>query len=383
MERADEAARKSACRGVRGAKPLGLIVLIVLVVAGTRTIAQTPSVRLDGGVFRVTGWTPLALPPPGGWAAVFTVRTGGDAAPALLGTYAIDRGELVFRPRFPISPAVRYRVVFHPPGRAAIETTIAAPERNGTPVARVEQVYPSADVLPANTLRLYVYFSAPMSRGEAAAHLRVLDATGAPLEGIFLPGQELWDPGNRRLTLTFDPGRIKRGLVSNARMGAPIAEGARYTLVIDREWPDARGVPLVAEFRKPFRGGPALRTPPDPRAWRIAPPPAGSTQPLTVTFSQPMNYVLLQRMIRVESGAGAVAGSIAIDGHETEWRFTAAAPWREGSYRLVVDGGLEDVAGNRPGLPFDVESAEPPAAAAAPRPVVVPFRIVPGPRRQD
>ena len=278
---------------------------------------------------------------------------------------------------------MRYRVVFRPPGGAAIETTIAAPERNGTPVARVEQVYPSGDVLPANTLRLYVYFSAPMSRGEAAAHLRVLDAAGAPLEGIFLPGQELWDPGNQRLTLTFDPGRIKRGLVSNARMGAPIADGERYTLVIDREWPDARGVALVAEFRKPFRGGPALRTPPDPRAWRLVPPSAGSTQPLTVTFSQPMNFALLQRMIRIETSMGTVAGSIAIDRHETAWRFTLGGSVAEGSYRLVVDGGIEDVAGNRPGLPFDVESVEPPTAAAAPRPIAVPFRIVPGQGRQE
>jgi hypothetical protein len=355
---------------------------LVLVVTGTRAIAQTPSVRLDGGVFRVSGWTPPSLPPPGGWASVLTVRIGGDAAPALLGAYVVDRGELVFRPRFPLSPGVRYRVVFHPPGGAATETTIAGPEPNAAPAARVEQVYPSGDVLPANTLRLYVYFSAPMSRGEAAAHLRVLDAAGAAVEGIFLPGQELWDPGNRRLTLTFDPGRIKRGLASNSRMGTPIAEGARYTLVIDREWRDARGVPIATEFRRPFRGGAALRTPPDPRAWQIAPPAAGSTQPLTVTLQQPMNYVLLQRMIRVATDAGTVAGSIAVDRHETVWRFTPDGPWQAGSYRLVVDGGIEDVAGNRPGLPFDVESVEPPAAAAAPRPIVVLFRIVAGQGRQ-
>ncbi|HEX4568462.1 MAG TPA: hypothetical protein VH138_17645, partial [Vicinamibacterales bacterium] len=155
---------------------------------------------------------------------------------------------------------------------------------------------------------------------------------------------------------------IKRGLVSNARMGTPIAEGARHTLVIDREWPDARGVPMIAKFRRSFRGGPALRTPPDPRAWQIAPPPAGSSQPLTMTFPQPMNYALLQRMIRVTTEGGDVAGSVAVDRHETVWRFTPGVPWRAGSYRLVVDGGIEDVAGNRPGLPFDVESAEPPAA---------------------
>ena len=30
--------------------------------------------------------------------------------------------------------------------------------------------------------------------------------------------------------MTFDPGRIKRGLTSNEKMGPPIAEGRRYTL---------------------------------------------------------------------------------------------------------------------------------------------------------
>ena len=341
----------------------------------TTAAVQTPSVRLDNGAFRVTGWTPPSLPPAGGWAAVLVIYAGRDTSPALLGTYVIDTGELVFRPRYPISPGVRYRVVFRPPAGAAIETTIAAPDRNATPTAHVEHVYPSDDVLPANTLRLYVYFSAPMSRGEAAAHLRVLDAAGAPVVGIFLPGQELWDPDNRRLTMTFDPGRIKRGLVSNTRMGTPIADGARYTLVIDREWPDARGIPMIAEFRRSFRGGAALRTPPDPHAWRVSPPQAGSTQPLTVTFPQPMNYALLQRMIRVTTESGDVAGAVAVAGHESVWRFAPSAPWRAGSYRLVVDGGIEDVAGNRPGLPFDVESIEPPPAAAVPTPITVPFRI--------
>jgi hypothetical protein len=352
---------------------------IALVLAlGTGAIAQAPAIRLEGGAFRVSGWTPPSMPPPGGWASVLVVRTGDDTAPALLGTYAIGNGELVFRPRFPLSSDVKYRVVFHPPGGAVITTTIAVPRPAATTAGRVEQVYPSGDVLPANTLRLFVCFSVPMKRGETASHLRVLDESGKPLQGIFLPREELWDPANRRLTLTFDPGRIKRGLVANSRMGTPIAEGEHYTLVIDREWPDARGVPLAAEFRKAFRGGPPLRTPPDPRAWPIATPRAGSSDPLTVTFAQPMNIALLQRMIHVESDAGPVVGAMAIDRQETVWRFTPGTPWRAGSYRLVVDGGIEDVAGNRPGLPFDVESVEPPAAAAAPRPIVVPFRIGPG-----
>jgi hypothetical protein len=55
-----------------------------------------------------------------------------------------------------------------------------------------------------------------------------------------IPGEELWDPGFRRLTMTFAPGRIKRGLTSNESIGPPITEGKRYTLVVDRDWLDAR-----------------------------------------------------------------------------------------------------------------------------------------------
>jgi hypothetical protein len=133
-------------------------------------------------------------------------------------------------------------------------------------LTRVGRVYPSADVLPSNLLRFYIYFSAPMSQGEAGRRMRLLDEAGKPLVGVFLPSEELWDPQFQRLTMTLDPGRIKRGLTSNQAMGPPIAEGKRYTLVIDPDWPDARNVPMIEGFRKSFRGGPAERSKPDPKA---------------------------------------------------------------------------------------------------------------------
>lgn len=315
------------------------------------------------------------MPPPDGWPPILVIYAGRGDVPALLGRYSIDHGQLVFHPSYPIAAGVTYRVVFHPPGGAAISTTIAGPARNATPAARVEQVFPSADVLPSNTLRLYVAFSAPMSRGEASAHLRILNAAGQPLEGVFLPGEELWDPAHQRLTLTFDPGRIKRGLVANTTMGTPIADGARYTLVIDREWLDANGVPMVAEFRKSFRGGPPVRTVPDSKTWRILAPAAGTSQPLTLTFATAMNASLLPRMIEVVRDRERIAGVVAIGQHETEWRFTPRAPWTAGAYRLVVDTRLEDVAGNRLGLPFDFEAGDVAAEHRASPPVSIPVQI--------
>jgi hypothetical protein len=223
------------------------------------------------------------------------------------------------------------------------------------PSTRVVQVYPSGDMLPSNQLRLYIYFSAPMSRGDAERHVHLLDQHSRELPGTFLPGEELWDPNQQRLTMTFDPGRIKRGLTSNLEMGPPIVEGAPYTLIIDRDWPDAAGGRLAEDFRKSFRGGPPVRTTPDPKKWRVRAPLAGSSDPLVVDFLEPMNYVLLLRMIHVSAGRSDIAGVVAIDRHETEWRFTPQQAWAAGAYHIVVDTLLEDLAGNHIGQLFDVD----------------------------
>lgn len=324
-------------------------------------IAASPgiSLRFENGAFQATGPQVPTHAPAKGWSSVFAVYAGSGDVPPLLGTYAVEGGSLVFHPRFPIAPGVHYRAVFMPiAGGPSIEKSFDGPPRPTDRSARVEQVYPSGDIWPSNLLRLYVYFSAPMSRGEAARHIHMLDDQGSELGGahaVFLPGEELWDPQFRRLTMTFDPGRIKRGLTSNEAIGPPLTEGKRYTLEIDADWPDARGVPLAAGFRKAIRGGPARRIPPDPKQWNVTAPKTGSREPLVVDFPVPMNYPLLQRMLRVAGAQGGIAGAIAISRHETEWRFTPAQAWSAGNYRLIVETGLEDLAGNHIGEPFDLD----------------------------
>jgi hypothetical protein len=321
--------------------------------------AQGVSVQFDGSVFKVAGWAAPSTIPAKDWGSVFAVYAGAGDVPPLLGTYAVELGALVFHPRFPIAPGVHYRAVFRPPfGGPPIEGAFDGPPKPVNRVARVEQVYPSGDVWPSNQLRLYIYFSAPMSRNEAAGRIHMLDAAGKELSGshaVFLPGEELWDPGFRRLTMTFDPGRIKRGLTSNEAIGPPVVEGKRYTLAIDSGWPDARGVPMIEGFRKTIRGGPAERIPPEPRQWNVTAPKTGTKDALVVDFPAPMNYPLLQRMLQVSGERGAVVGTVAVTRGETEWRFTPQNPWTAGSYQLVVDTGLEDLAGNHIGQPFDLD----------------------------
>src|SRR5438552_17119670 len=99
-------------------------------------VAQSTSLRLDGNVFKVLNWKPPAPAPAGGWASVLTVYAGSGDVPPLAGTYAVENGLLVFRATYPIASGVRYRVVFHPPAGATIETFFDGPARSNTPSAR-------------------------------------------------------------------------------------------------------------------------------------------------------------------------------------------------------------------------------------------------------
>lgn len=337
--------------------------------------AQSPVIELQNGSFRVNGWQAPPTQPSGGWGAVFLVYAGAGKVPPLLGSYSVESGTLVFHPRYPVTAGVHYHAVFRTASGSMLARDFDGPARATIPIARVEQIYPTADILPSNLLRLFIVFSAPMSRGEAAAHLRVEDDKGKVLPDELLPGQELWDASFRRLTMTFDPGRIKRGLTSNQSIGPPITEGRHYKLVVDRDWPDARGVPMTEGFTKTFVGGPPDRTPPDPAQWHVTPPGRGTMDALVVDFPGPMNYSLLLKMIQVKRGQTRVAGKVAPDHHEAEWRFTPNMPWQPGEHQLMIDAGIEDLAGNHIGAAFDIDIFEKVSKTIDRKSVTIPFAI--------
>jgi hypothetical protein len=345
-------------------------VIAALLLVALCSAADTATIHMEAGAFTVGGWSPNIATPSGGWPLIFAVYAADGDAPPMLGVYTIENGSLVFRPRFPLAAGVRARVVFHPPHGPAIEAVFEARMADLTPATRVRHVYPSTDVLPDNELKFYVFFSAPMQRGEAWLHIHLLDQNSKTVELPFLE-QELWDREGQRLTVLFDPGRIKRGLLPLQEAGPAIEEGKQYTLVVDKEWRDARGAPLQEEFRKSFRAGPADRTPPDTAQWRLSPPRAGTSDALVVDFPKPMDYALLMRLLEVSG----VAGTVSVDRQETEWRFIPSHPWKPGEYRLVVDTALEDLAGNRIGQAFDVDIFEKVSEHLTSKIISLPFRI--------
>jgi hypothetical protein len=231
--------------------------------------------------------------------------------------------------------------------------------------------------VPENLLKFYIHFSAPMSRGVAYDHLHLLDATDRKIDLPFLElGEELWDPRAMRFTLLFDPGRIKRGLKPREEVGPALVEGRAYTLVIDAEWPDATGQPLGDSFRRSFRVVAPDEVQPDPANWQLRIPPAGSSDPLTITFPEPLDRAMLDRAITVTGAAGkAVSGRVVVQDHETRWQFTPEHAWAAGHYHLMADTTLEDLAGNSIGRPFEVDQFERVEAKIPAAFVRLPFRV--------
>ena len=242
---------------------------------------------------------------------------------------------------------------------------------------RVVGIYPSAERLPANLLRMYIVFSAPMAVGESHSRLRLVDDAGRTVDRAFLAlDEELWDPSGRRLTVLFDPGRIKRGLRANLEMAPPLREGHRYRLIVDAGWPDAQGRRLGDPHVKTFEALVACRTRPDPGTWSIQPPEAHTRTPLVLQFDAPLDRALLFTSIAVVDERGeAVHGTIEVSEGEREWSFTPARPWAPGGYRVHVAPELEDPAGNSLERVFDAElssgGSAPPTAAGRTREFIV------------
>ncbi len=312
---------------------------------------------------------------PEEWAALFGVYVdqgkGVDRAnqPPVAGTYRVEENALRFAPQFPPAPGVTYRAFFDParlPVRGdaqLVEQKFDIPKLQAKPTV-IEQVYPTRLLLPENQLKFYIHFSAPMSRGEAYKHIRLIlietkdnKRTEKVIERPFLElDEELWDPSGKRFTLLFDPGRIKRGLKPRAELGPALEEGKQYALAISRAWRDARGEPLEEAFRKEFRVLAPDDAIPDPKKWEVVAPPAATDVPVVITFPEPMDHALLQRCITVLDPKGRKRlGKVTAKFQETRWEFEPEDAWEVGKYQLIVDTDLEDLAGNNLRRPFEVD----------------------------
>ena len=317
-----------------------------------------------------------ALAAAGAPFADVQVRPGPDAPggqfPAMAGRLVRDGDDVCFVPRFPFVDGTSYAVTVS----GATVAILTRPRPEQPAVTEVLAIYPTAAEVPRNLLRFYIWFSAPMSEGYAAQHVCLLEAAGDdPLAGALLPGSELWSGDRRRLTVLLDPARIKRGLAAHRQVGYPLHRGEPFRLVVDAGFRDAVGRPLRGTAERRYAVGPDERRRVDPGAWAVAAPPAGTREPLAVTFDRPLDHGLLGRCLHVTGPDGQpVAGLPEPGPEERSWRLTPGRPWAPGRHQLVVDPVLEDLAGNSVSRVFDRDLARAQDDPRLARPAAVTFR---------
>ena len=218
---------------------------------------------------------------------------------------------------------------------------------------KVVAVFPSADTLPANLLRMYIRFSGPMKPVGNLEKIKLADENGEEVVGaIFNNAYELWNHEQTQLTLLFDPSRVKTGLKAHKAMGRALMKGEKYSLHIG-ELENVEGQ-NTCTFTKTFVVVEADLNPPNTASWDIQMPKAGSRAPLIIRFPEGLDHLsLLQRLKLTDMANEPFAGEVTIAKNETEWQFTPNKGWKEGDLRLHVHGRLEDPSGNNLNGLFD------------------------------
>ncbi|MEM7258825.1 MAG: Ig-like domain-containing protein, partial [Pseudomonadota bacterium] len=189
--------------------------------------------------------------------------------------------------------------------------------------------------------------------GQLKTSLLLINQAGEPVENPFLSLEtELWNKAQKRVTLLFDPGRIKRGVGPNGEAGSPLKDGERYRLKISGAMSSAQGVTLGHDISLTFRVGPAERRRIDPQDWQIEVPESHTSRPISVMFDRIMDSAIVNRLLSLQDSNGNIVVGHS-EGDGGGWSLTPDIPWKSGTYFLKISPDIEDVSGNTIRAPLD------------------------------
>lgn len=274
-----------------------------------------------------------------------------DSSAAIFGDYESEKEAVRFSPLIPFTHGLRYGVWVRDVRAGSFEI----PAVNATDRPELTAIYPTRDTLPENLLKIHLYFSKPMREEQSGKYVTLLKNSRDTVAGAFLDLQpELWNADRTVLTLWLDPGRIKRDLQPNQRLGAPMKRGGHYKILVSGDWQDTRGAHLSKSSDKAFVTGAKDSLSPAPARWKLSLPENGTNQPLILHFGESLDYSLLQEVFSIKNASGEmIDGKWKVAMEERECSFEPEHAWQAGRYILQIENRLEDLAGNSLKRPFD------------------------------
>ncbi|TCC89158.1 hypothetical protein EZ428_15770 [Pedobacter frigiditerrae] len=268
---------------------------------------------------------------------------------SILGVFKDQDSIVLFKPLIPLTFGFQYQIY---DGEKLIGSIQVPTPKNNAP--KIVKIYPDVDTIPENLLKIYIAFSKPMRTGESLNYITLLDKKGDTMRNVFLNLQpELWDTTGKVLTVWLDPGRIKRDLILNQKLGNPLKTAQAYQLVISPSWKDHQGLALAKEYKRKFIAGKRDDQIPDVKKWLISRPIPNIRSSLNITTGEYLDHYLLLESIEVLDDKGkTVRGEVKVNAGES-WMFTPKQNWRKGIYQLKIDNRLEDLAANNLNRVFD------------------------------
>jgi hypothetical protein len=269
---------------------------------------------------------------------------------AILGDFRIS-DDIVFEPLIPFSRGLTYALFV----KDKKQTEFSIPFADSTNAPRIITSYPQLDTVPENLLKIYIQFSHPMIESRSANYIKLVKNGTDTLHDVFLDLQpELWNEDRSVITIWLDPGRIKRDLQPNLKLGAPLQQFVKYQLVVSKQWKDIDGRGLEKNYTWTFVTGFRDSISPDPVNWKMHLPKAASKEPLTINMNETLDHYLLMESLHVTDKNGVtIKGAFTGSHKDNTVSFTPAESWVAGNYTLQIASRLEDLSGNNLNRPFE------------------------------
>jgi hypothetical protein len=288
-----------------------------------------------------------------------TVHLAGEGNNSpIFGEFYQDDRAIRFTPLIPFTRGLSYEIRY----KDVSIGNVSIPQlTEGDANLSVLEIYPTQDILPENQLKFFIQFSKPMREGASTANVTLLNSKLDTLKGAFLDLQpELWNEDQTLLTLWLDPGRIKRDLLPNLEMGAPLEMGKSYHLIISEQWKSKSGEKLPQSYTKDFMVIARDSISPNPTSWIVVAPKTGTIEAITIDFFEALDYSLLREVFRIRDNDGhQISGKWNIGIEEKSIRFIPENPWKKGTYILEIESRLEDLAGNNLNRLFETDLLNP------------------------